>query len=88
MKEDEEISTFTEKQILDEYKIVKTTKFSCDNISVRLFDETLRALNENGIIDCKSSKRKIANFKMTRFTFADLSVIFENDLIFKIDNES
>ena len=88
MKEDDEKNEFNENKIYEEYKTVKTTKFSCDNVSVRLFDESLKALKENGILDSKESKKKVANFKMNRFTFADMTIIFENDLIFKIDNES
>lgn len=84
MREDEDIVEFKEKDIFSQYTLLKKSKFNQSN-SLRGFDDNLKALVENGILDKKNGKAKI--YKILRFTYNDLRKIFEDDTVFLIENE-
>jgi len=86
MKRDNELIDFYEKDIFDQYKIIKKTKIQ-NEMSNRLFDENLTALCENGIIEKKATTKTKKVYRMIRYTYNDLNKIYEDDTLFKILNE-
>lgn len=76
----------TEHEVLKQYKLIKQIKFHTFDTYIGDFQETIKLIQDFGILEYKRSGKNVLSYKLKK-TKEEFETIFKDDFIFKMMNE-